>query len=744
MLALSALLHGVGVGSAGRLAKERYPLPSTQQSMDLNPPEPERENMPQVEPRPISEIEKHRLLQGLLAEKQSFIGQLLKDLRRGQRAISMSDFMIKSQVIDRNIKSLEAGSSDLISEAPLQDKFRSKLAVAKREIDKFEGREDRLDALRHYAHRRVFRGYLKGSSEIIDVIQKGIYNCTSSTEFLTALEDSLNGANDYGPILLDPPKDPTKGKSGHMLSWFNDGTHLWQIENTDGGVPRRKFEAGLRVPKDIFIAAYLVRNGVKVSELPNRLARLYSRGINANGFPVAGESTDLPDPSDDFKPNPHFQPEIKEIIKEARVMATVISFSQEPDTPPFDAMGLNLFKIPEGINWCDVAQDAVNSHSRLWGELPGSFLEVAQDYYGVSTIWGSYPILVQATYSTAVGIAGLMVAKNKEFEACTPENELKKLDEYVGILLNKGSYTGPFEFLRALAIPEKGREAMLKIYRSENIDQKMKLEAYLMLVYAASSKDIGLFKEELFYSLDETIRTYSSHALSRMGKRNAQAIIDILYPLFQKEKDRSIEFSLARSLGRINYGGPALIILGEASGYKYENEWAEKGWKRLISNDISKIQPSGNPTPDEIEKLKGIIEKEDDPVTKAILISVLFANGKPEEALLYAEKYIFRLLLNKDTPEANMLVLAIGKIDSPRVRETLLAALNINPQLAVEIGDVFFRQDYRSDEIIAALKKVLNDAGDETPENPGEPVGRRTYAALLLILMNELPTSLSQ
>jgi hypothetical protein len=187
---------------------------------------------------------------------------------------------------------------------------------------------------------------------------------------------------------------------------------------------------------------------------------------------------------------------------------------------------------------------------------------------------------------------------------------------------------------------------------------------------------------------------------------------------------------------------PVSYKMWDGSDYAFRTEV-----KREVVGEIRILYPVEAPTPTDLQKLKSMIEKEEDKITKAKLISVLAVIGEKDTAIRLVERDIFPLLLEPELSnrrEAEQLILSLGEISSPKIKEILLSVYRKHPDLVLEIGDVFVRKNFYSEEIIEKLKKLLNDAGDETPENPGEPAWRRTYAALLLILMNEPIPSSSQ
>ncbi|MFH1347863.1 MAG: hypothetical protein ABIH22_04150 [Candidatus Margulisiibacteriota bacterium] len=718
---LSLLLHGGIAGTYNKFFTHRQLQSQPSALIDKQPKEPSEkktEESPETTSKKLSEAERKLHLERFLAQKRAFVQQLLQDIHQDKRSISMSNFMIKSGVLDRNIQSMQSDAEKLIDENEVHGRYKIVLEKAKKHMDKSEKRKEKTDGLHYFSHRRMFRGYLKASSGILDVLMKGTYNCASSTEFITALEDDLIGSDGYGAIILDPPKDPSKGKSGHMLSWYKDKDNLWQIENTDGGKPRRvPFKKGLRVPKEIFIAAYLIRNGIKVSQLPKKLTRFYKRGVGKDGFPIAGESTDLPKPPDHFMPNPYYVPEIEDIIKEAKIIAAMLSLFGKHEEPEPGAMTLSILKIPDGVDWCEVAQKSLGGYKLLSASGRSDRLS------GINRGKPQGFLL----YATAITLAQFhLKVKNKKFESCTPEYEYEKFKNYVGELLTKHKNDIPIDNLsRFMSNTDRAKKLLRKLYETKSLDSEIRYRAFAWLSVISSPDDLGLFKEGLLGDNDQVIKVFSTLALRKMNKEMVKEVADIFFAAFQKEKDPYVKLAIMAGLAMLGYGMESLEYM--------DGNLTSANEKRTLTNRIHKLHLAETPSENDFQYLKSLIEKEKDPITKANLIAILAANGKREEALDYAEKMISPLLLGKelqDRKEAEELVLSLGKISSPKIKEMLLSVFDIRPELVLEIGDVFARQNFHSEKIIEQLKKLM--------DNEDENSWRRTCAALLLILMNEL------
>jgi hypothetical protein len=257
------------------------------------------------------------LLKRLELEKSHFIQKLLQDLRQN-RPISISNFLIKSEVLDRNISILKSGKRELVVENAIKAKYNAILDQARKRTQSHSDTEKKIDALYGFLHFYLFKTYHRDYDSMLDVLQTGYFNCNSSTKIMTALEEDLIASNNLGLILLDPPE----GKlDGHALNWFRDknGT-VWEIENTSY-IQRIPFRVGLQTSKQILIAAYLRGNGVGIEQLPKQLASLYKRKVKQERewidpgpkreireiFPSAGESRKIPSLSDKPIPNSHFR-----------------------------------------------------------------------------------------------------------------------------------------------------------------------------------------------------------------------------------------------------------------------------------------------------------------------------------------------------------------------------------------------------------------------------------------------------
>lgn len=762
----SLLLH-LGVAAVfGMKHREELINPSTAPEV-FEPPAPP----PALPETPtLSPAERDQELAKLLRVKQLLLRRITVFLNTGNGDLTLPDFLVKSRVLDHNIETLQVGSDNLLREDDMRDKYKTVLREARPRVELFDDTGEKLDVLHNFSHSTQFRAYLKASGSPLNILIDGTYNCESATLFLAMLQADLIGTKKYGLVFLGSPNDPP-GICPHMFSWFEDIGGLWQIENTDGGYPRRRpFEAGLRAPVEIVYAAYLLKNGGSVDQLPADLARLYDLGVNADGYPLA-DAPSMACPSDELQPNPYFLGSKNDLIKKARIIATMLAFNRANGEQSPGAIDLRLINIPEGIDWCEAAEDERTSVTWPFDINPNAYR-----IFGASYLH----FLSSQLYFTSIRIADMLsdpaIEGSKE---CAAEKEFEKLRTFLG-KLSRGEVF-PFwkqsqELVRALLFPERARELLLAYYNSR-LEDEIKSSIFVWLSALHLPQDLELFKAMIagnpgLNSNPGIDKQNAIRALGEMDEDNRPQAAEILFAALQRESNPFYKHDLVESLAKLGYGMEAVRFLDQLSSIFTPELWekhlgvvdGEDGASIEGSNQatradlvkyISLLYPDRTPGPEDLQLIMDLIGKESNLTVKANLIAVLALNGEPETAVDLAERSILPLLMDRNFSglsgdiyggvdprkfEAKQLILALGRINSPRIIERLLAVFDVHPDLALEIGDIFARQNYRSERVIAELKKILDNT-DSVPSHliDSQTVREnRTYAALLLILMREL------
>ena len=682
-------------------------------------------------------------LEKLKAEKQEYIQELLEKLNKGEH-IPVSDFFIRTEIMDNNIAILQVGSDKLESEAEAIEKYQEILKRARKHTDSYQTDEEKLDALHQFAHDKLFKGYYLGSRGFLDIMKRGAYNCFSSTVFLAALENDIIGSDNYGIIVLDPPKDPELGKAGHVLSWHRekplkkDGHYmswhrregeLFEIENTDGGTPvRRKYRKGLRVSKNTLAAAYLLENGLNLEELPGDIRKEYKKGIGDDYFPVTGVSTDLPDPPDYFIPNPYYDAkkkpkigdtkklyekmkEIADIINFARAVYTIEKFLYFRSADEQDK-GFTVYPIPipEDIDWCDIA-----------------FREEGNLRFEAANAIGPARIAVDIPKCYgAVEIATLLADKGDEKSAlCTRKVFYEKYKQELQDVVDGKKSDDPsfFEAGAQCAIfgGEKGRNFMLPLYVKGN-PSDLNYDILLGLSYLGFEEDTELFVNELNTHPIWYFRLVSALALAKIGTPEAEKA---LLSALETEKTFEARIPIIYALGRLGYAAPALDFISE----KRESEDEDLLRKKQYQSE--NIRP-WELTVEEIERIDSMIPKEKDLTTKAHLVAALAKTYKKEKAISYAKELLVPEMIKTDNEDYALSnpILSFGEIESPEIQDMLLSVLEHHPNAAPEVGRVLIEQHYKPKEVIDELMKLL--------ANPDAERKRREYAAYVLIKMGEL------
>lgn len=299
----------------------------------------------------------------LKEERKKYLTELLYSLRKGVK-IKLSDFLIKSQVLDKNIELAEAGEFGL-GEGFVRREYLRLMRRAKYYV---KDREDKIKELHRFLHTKVFEGYFWDSGSILDVLGRGWYNCLSSTETFSALLEDVLGIEDYRVVLFDD----------HIASFVKGKA----IENTDHAwkTAKEKYKGcGLIVPREIFIAAYLVKHGISHEELPSNLLALYetkkvwkgcslkkkgliSDNLKEDGFPNPDVGSGLTLPPY-FVPNPNFELEEEKIVEMAKGVFAAYQMSHITDERRFlktkidgKQMLVKPITIPGDVDWGEVLE----------------------------------------------------------------------------------------------------------------------------------------------------------------------------------------------------------------------------------------------------------------------------------------------------------------------------------------------------------------------------------------------------
>jgi len=405
-LVLSTALHiGAGVG-IGKIIEYLKPPPVAEKVLHENIQKP-----PEMKKKP--DLEK------LKGERHQYVSELHESLMKGEE-IKLSDFLIKSGTLDRDIELAEKGEFG-ISEEARKAVYRKIVADAN---DAVYYEEDKISALHQFVHTEVAKGYFYASGDITNVLDRGWYNCLSSTQLYSALlEDSL-GIKDYQILLFDD----------HVATSYK-GRKIENVEHEWEKTNKRYNGCGLPVHKDAFIAAYLVRNGVQPEELPPYLSEIYlaekknwkgcpKKGkkivanlLNDSGFPMPGVKSGLSVPSY-FMPNPHYKTTTEDIVKMAKGIYAANRYTHRHDEKEFvevdvngNKMMINPILIPEETDW-------------------GDLLERYKFYFSLASLTPflskeescTYPILAIPPSTPIEIIDGFLALDDSRFEAHSEEN----------------------------------------------------------------------------------------------------------------------------------------------------------------------------------------------------------------------------------------------------------------------------------------------------------------------------------
>ena len=314
--------------------------------------------------------------QTLEIERKEHIRKTLADLKAGKH-IKLSEFILKGEVLEMNIERAREGN-ELIH---IEDIKREYEVFTKRARNFVEGREDPVKALHEFFHTEVLREYDYPNWSMIGAFTKGEYHCISAGLLFASVGE------DFGieckPVIIQ----------GHLMCNVNgfdiDNTvHRWE----DAKKPRGK--CGALGPRDLFIAAYLVGNGVAIEELPKHLQQKYQREVLPECVGESEEGVVL-DSKEKFKfpvrineyvsgrqgTPPFYNPDYKKdnpesIVRMGRGLLAAYGLSHigEQNTES-GRYGVNVIDIPANVNWGRLMELGFGYSSALLMKYPERMLK---------------------------------------------------------------------------------------------------------------------------------------------------------------------------------------------------------------------------------------------------------------------------------------------------------------------------------------------------------------------------------
>ncbi|MFA4967481.1 MAG: hypothetical protein WC624_04610 [Candidatus Margulisiibacteriota bacterium] len=670
----------------------------------------------QTSPPPESKEER---IKALKQNREAFVHRLLNDLLKGEVKISLFDFFITGETLDNNIAGLETGNDNSSKESDLRDKFSLILEEIKTKNTGAGTVARKLETIHQYAHENLWPEYLKASGQFSNALNDGSYNCFSSSAFIFAIADAIIDGGNFGITLFDPPKDPAKGKSGHARIWLQNQQGLWEIESVDGKKPvLTPFRGGFRVPKDIVIVAYLLRNGVNINQLPKRLRQYYLHGVSGSGFPVAGISTNLPDPPDSPIPNPYYKPDTAKIIRNAKIDRLSLALLEWGNSSPGD---IALLPIPAGVDWCEEARFGITRNPSI------PFHDFAHDY----TINSDFDYI---RYKTAVSAADILSHFGNQVKGnCTSEKEIKAFENYaIGVM--EGTFTErSVNIERAIVNPAAARAALLRLSRQPNIKLGLRRQILANMRYARNLDDFELFAHELTATDNYKNRGSSILSLLELKGINPGRIKSVLLDALRKESDKLVKDWIRIGLARLGFGLEALELA--------QKEGVIKDHCREIAMNCKSLNPYGRSSDEEISALKRFIPGEEYYAARAYLIGLLAVAENSKAALsLYKQEILplFDYSRNELIKSKTIRFLndqedwidALGRIKSPEVETILLKIFARSPELAPAIGYQLFIHGFYNANVTDKLFQIMNDKSN--------PLDKRNSAALVLAMTGKI------
>jgi hypothetical protein len=565
--AVSLAVHGlIGVGAYKIFTHKENPRPQAAQ---------------QVLHEEIHKQEKKPDLNTLKEERSQYLSGLLSSLHEG-REIQLSEFLIRSETLDRNITLAERGEFGT-SEQKSQEKYSE---ILERARARTLGNENKAKAIHEFLHTEVFSGYFYGNGEMLDVLNSGVYNCLSSTLMSASLITDLLGRGAQNLLILDD----------HVAS-FIDGKVLENTAHEWDSAVHRYNGCGMVAPSEILVAAYLVKHGTPVEGLPGELVSFYKTRKKWPGCPTTGKSkvpggmgapSGLPNPGvlsgmevpSYFDPNPNYKSGDKEIVKTAKALLSAYKLANLHDYREYipvkvdgKEVYINPILLPPYVDWAlllEVFKSEFNyrEYLTLWPER-------FRCHNWIQSI--SPKTIVEI-------IEGLPGAEKSKF----PEHTEERICDRFMRSTKHGSYE-EFKHHSSFTFCKEMSEALKERYE---IERKRLLDwEYTVplsaLGYLRLEENFDFCRKELFSASEFVIRAHAAHCMLLADKQKACRVLEAL-PKKQKAElhwifDQGCRVSKYSWEMQFRQGRPDSVALHYLEGERLSREQIDFLKKHLSS-----------------------------------------------------------------------------------------------------------------------------------------------------------------
>ena len=683
-LVLSTALHlGAGFGISKIVQQMRQPKPVRQQVLH-------EEIKPEPAPKKKPDLNK------LLKEREQYVSEIHSALMRGEE-VKLSDFLIKSAVLDRNIEMAEKGEFGP-TEEHIRQKYDALVAKVKEEAELYS---DKPSTIHYFLHTKILKGYFYASDSIIDILERGWYNCLSSTQLYSALLEDVAGIKNYKIMLYDD-----------HLATFLKGRKIENVEHLWKKTNKRYNGCGFPVHRDAFIAAYLVKNGIEPGELPADISRIYSikkrwkgcpkKGkkiveniVAESGFPDPGVKSGISVPSY-FMENPYYLANTEDIVKLAEGLYAAYEFAHLHEEDRFtevevngNKMLINAIIIPEKVDW-------------------GQLLELFKSYFAFHSMMKFFPLCYEccgSLHTIAPEIIPEIIdeipelaEKFREYQTDEICNRYSNAIEW-GNMAEVDSYTD-FHFCTEVDEPLKDR------YRQEK--DKNILRHGLGKMEIADNFDF--FLNELDVLDDSEMKEAAVAGMMYSDTEKACNLLDEL----SEERKKPIQYQ---------------IMLGcwsDEIAWRYVYEWNEGKRKFDAQTYVAfEIIEGKNITETEYEFLKTTYVKAPPPL-KFQIARIVYEYGDKETGLKYIDEAVDTVVRSDMYDQAICLF--------PReFAERLVPLLDKEDhEISIAEGIMCHGEEGKyMEDIVRALRRVVN--------NENKHIITRIHAAFILLRLGVEP-----
>ncbi|MBW2964852.1 hypothetical protein KY363_05330, partial [Candidatus Woesearchaeota archaeon] len=220
-------------------------------------------------------------LEQLLEQRKRFNEKLYKHVRTGELVgMSYHEMAVQRDVLAHNIDAMRRGFPFLLDSSQLIGRFEQFAESISPDVHSAKGLADKVDEIQFQLFERgMFLGYQGKEARTSSILERGMYNCDSSTEFAIMAARYL-GIDQQKLLVYED----------HLASVVPDDRirgRMWKVEHTATHGFRQDYaraKQGMIAPVSLFAIGYLLKQGYSLSQFPENIQQYYREKLGSESI----------------------------------------------------------------------------------------------------------------------------------------------------------------------------------------------------------------------------------------------------------------------------------------------------------------------------------------------------------------------------------------------------------------------------------------------------------------------------